>query len=131
MVMSELREQLISTRQLIKEGRPDKALESIERALEELNTPLLTTTQAKDLLGLGSVNTLKMLVRKAGLQVQMHGNRMMISRSELEKLENSSLLRGLHASDRLHEESAELGVPDGLTEDQLQELEELRPGSLP
>jgi hypothetical protein len=131
MVIADLREKLINARQQIEEGHPDKALESIDRALEELNVPLLTTMQAKELLGLGSVNTLKLLVLKAGLQVEMHGNRMMIPRAELERLQNSSLLRGIHAADRLHEESAELGVPDGLSEDQLKELEESRPGTLP
>jgi len=131
MGIGNLREELMSARQQIEEGRPEKALERIDRVLEELNTPLLTTTQAKDWLGLGSVNTLKMLVRKTGVQIEMHGNRMMIPRSALENLQDSPLLRAIHAADRLHERSAELGAPDGLSERQLQELEDARPGSLP
>lgn len=131
MGIGNLREELMSARQQIEEGRPEKALERIDRVLEELNTPLLTTTQAKDWLGLGSVNTLKLLVRKTGVSVEMHGNRMMIPRSALENLQDSPLLRAIHAADRLHERSAELGNPDGLSERQLQELEATRPGSLP
>lgn len=131
MGIRDLREELIGARQQIAEGRPEKALERIDRALEELNTSLLTTMQAKDWLGLGSVNTLKMLVRKTGMQVEMHGNRMMIPRSELENLQNSPLLRSIRDADRFHEQSAELGVLDGLSERQLRDLEDARPGSLP
>lgn len=131
MGIADLREELMNARRQIEEGHPDRAIERIERALEELNTPLLTTTEAKEWLGLGSVNTLKMLVRKAGLQFEMHGNRMMVPRSELERLRDSSLLRGIRAADRLHDRSAELGVSDDLSDHDLQELEASRPGSLP
>ncbi len=131
MSIGDLREELVGARQQIEEGRPEKALERIDRALEELNTPLLTTTQAKVWLGLGPVNTLKLLVRKTGVQVEMHGNRMMIPRSALENLQDSPLLRSIHAADRLHERSAELGAPDGLSGRQLRDLETARPGSLP
>jgi hypothetical protein len=130
MAIGDLHNELIGARKELEEGHPDKALERIDRALEELDTSLLTTTQAKEWLGLGSVNTLKLLVRKAGLHVEMHGNRMMIPRTELEKLQDSPLVRGIRAADRLHEESADLGVPEGLSDDQLQALEDARPGAL-
>jgi len=131
MGIGDLREERIGTCQQIEEGRPETALERIDRALAELNTPLFTTTRAKKWLGLGSVNTLKMLVRKTGVRVEMHGNRMMIPRSALENLQDSPPLRGIRATDRLHEQSAELGAPDGLSEQHLQELEDVWPGSLP
>ncbi len=131
MSIGDLRKALMSARQQLEDGEPEKALERIDRVLEELNTSLLTTTQAKKWLGLGSVNTLKMLVRKTGVRVEMHGNRMMIPRSALENLQNSPLLRGIRATDRLHEQSAELGDPNGLSERQLRDLEDARPRSLP
>lgn len=76
---------------------------------------MLKTIEAADLLGMRSVNTLKTLVRRLGVRVQYHGNRMMIPVSELERLETSDMLRGIRASDRLHEASVGLGRPDGLS----------------
>lgn len=131
MGIAELRRELEAARERISEGKTDEGLQKLDRAIEELRSELLTTTQAKEWLGLGSVNTLKLLVRKAGLQTQQHGNRMMIPVRELERLQDSPLLRGIHASDQLHDASAGLGSSGPLADDELEALTVARPGWLP
>jgi hypothetical protein len=107
-------------------------VERLDKALTALDPDrLLTTTQAAEFLGIRSVNTLKVLVRVEGLRTVRHGNRMMIPLSELERIQHTPRLRGLHASDRIHAETSELGAPEGLTPDELAALETGRPGRLP
>jgi len=73
-----------------------KALDKLDHALKDLGPGrLLTTTEAAEWLGIGSVNTLKLLVRRHGIDYELHGNRMMIPLSELERIQNSSVVRGM------------------------------------
>ena len=55
---------------------------------------------------------------------------MMIPVSSLELLQQGAALRGIRASDRAHDASADLGG-EGLTEEELRDLEAARPGRLP
>lgn len=131
MVIDKVRGDLIQARDEIKQGRSEQAIQSIEHALEELDDRLLTTHEAQMILGLGSVNTLKLLVKKAALHVHFHGNRMMIPMSELRELQNSAVVRGLRTSDRLHAASRDIGAGGELSPEELDDLEEARPGSPP
>jgi hypothetical protein len=131
MTISELKHTLQEARARAEQGHADEAAQLIEQALRGLEETLLTTTQAKEWLGIGSVNTLKLLVRRAGLRTEMHGNRMMIPLSELTRLQGSDELRGIYASDRLHAAAAGLGSEEGLTHDELERLDASRPGTLP
>ena len=51
--------------------------------------------------------------------------------SELEQLQNSSVVRGIRASDRMHHATKDLGAIDGLTPEQMEDLEANRPGRVP
>jgi hypothetical protein len=131
MVIKELRKELNEARTAVQSGRQDDAVVHIDHILEDLSDErLLTTNQARELLGIGSVNTLKLLVKKTRLNVEYHGNRMMIPVGELERLQESALVHGIRTSDHLHAESAGLGG-EGLSPEELSLLEESRPGSLP
>lgn len=116
----------------IEGSQAKKALDKLDRALKDLAPGrLLTTTEAAELLGIGSVNTLKLLVRHHGINYELHGNRMMIPLSELEQLQNSSIVRGIRTSDRTHNVTKDLGAIDGLTPEQMEDLEAGRPGRVP
>lgn len=131
MVIDEVRGALLQARDEMKQGRSKEAIQRIDHVLEELDDGLLTTHEARELLGIGSVNTLKLLVKRAGLRVQFHGNRMMIPMSELTRLQRSELVRGIQTSNRLHAESSGLSGDSELSSEELADLEESRPGSLP
>jgi excisionase family DNA binding protein len=112
----------------IEDGQAKKALDKLDRALKDLAPGrLLTTTEAAELLGIGSVNTLKLLVRRHGINYERHGNRMMIPLSEIEQLQKSSIMRGAQSSDRMHTVTKDLGTSDGLTPEQTEDLKASRP----
>jgi hypothetical protein len=92
----------------------------VKRALPALDgSRPLTTEAAEALLFLGAV-----------VPYERHGNRMMISVSSLEQLQQSAALCGIRAPDRAHDASADLDG-EGLTEEDLRALEAARNGRLP
>ena len=114
------------------EGDLDGVIQTTQRTLEALDGgQLLTTREAARLLGIRSINTLKALVIRNGIPYQKVGNRMMLPLAEVERLRQSPLMRGLRASEALHETTEELGPTDGLTAEEIQALEAARPGHLP
>ncbi len=130
MTITALRHELQQVRAYVANGERDKALDALDRALEDVRPDrLLTTTEAAELLGIRSVNTVKALVRRAGLAYERRGNRMLIPLRELGRIQDSALVRGIQESDRAHD-AADWGG-DGLTAEQLEDLESARPGTLP
>ncbi len=130
MTMTTLRDELRQARAYVVDGERDKALDALDRALEDVQPDrILTTTEAAALLGIRSVNTVKALVRREGLAYERHGNRMMIPLRELERIQGSAMVRGIQESDRAHD-AADWGG-DGLTPEQLEDLERARPGIAP
>ena len=132
MGIGELRKALEEIRLRAAEGDLQQVVSAADSALQVLDGGrLLTTTEAAELLGIRSVNTLKLLVRRLGLRYELHGNRMMIPLAELEAVQSSAEVRGIRASDRAHDESEALGSPHGLSVEQLRDLAASRPGVLP
>jgi len=132
MGVSELRKDLEDIRTSAQAGDLNQIIQTVDRALQTLDgSRLLTTTEAAELLDIRSVNTLKLLVRQSGIPYERHGNRMMISVAALEELKQTALFRGIQASDRAHDATAELGLDDGMTEEQMRDLSAARPGRLP
>ncbi|MDQ2828529.1 MAG: helix-turn-helix domain-containing protein [Chloroflexota bacterium] len=108
-------------------GEQDKAPDPASGDIQP--DQLLTTAEAAELLGIRSMTTLKLLVRREGLAYERHGNHMMIPLRELERLQGSAIVRGIQESDRAHDATVDL---DGaLNEDELEALEAARPGTLP
>lgn len=132
MNIAELRHDLEEARARLREGDADRALDTVDRALRALDGErLLTTTEAAQALGIRSVNTLKALVRTEGVHTVSHGNRMMIPLAEIERIQGSERVRGIRASDRMHDATEWLGRDGGLSEEELEDLEAGRPGRLP
>ena len=132
MSLKNLRKELEEIRTYAREGDLAQVVHTVDRALHTLDSDqLVTTTEAAQLLGIRSVNTLKLLVRRGGIQYEMHGNRMMIPLAELERIQDSPAVRGIRASDRAHDAAEGLGPAEGLTPAQMDDLEAARPGQLP
>lgn len=113
-------------------GNLEGVVEMTQQALQSLASDrLLTTREAAQLLGIRSVNTLKALVIRNGIPYRRVGNRMMLPLAEVEQLRESSLLRGLRASESIHDTIDDLGTPDGLTAAELADIEAARPGRQP
>ncbi len=132
MSITELREDLRELRAYLREGRTDEALGKIDQALQELEGErLLTTTEAASLLGIRSVNTLKLLCRRGDICYVTRGNRTMIPLAELERVQESDPVRRIRILDKMHEETSELGSSGGMTEEQMEALHQSRPGTSP
>ncbi len=132
MAIADVRKDLEAIRAYAQAGDLPQVVHTVEQALHALDEPqLLTTTAAAALLGVRSVNTLKLLVRRSGLRYETHGNRMMIPLTTLEQLQESAAVRGIRASDQAHDTISELGTDQSLTKEELDILEQSRPGRLP
>ncbi|HZU77863.1 MAG TPA: helix-turn-helix domain-containing protein [Dehalococcoidia bacterium] len=132
MSITELRKDLEEIRASARAGDLSQVVEKVDHALGALDSSrLVTTTEAAHLLGIRSVNTLKLLVRQQGIPHELHGNRMMIPIAALERLQENAVVRGLRASDRAHDAIEQLGVPRGLTQKQMDDLSAARPGRVP
>jgi hypothetical protein len=131
MSIAELREELVQVRELVLHGEQERALSTLDRALRELAPEqLLTTTEAANLLGIRSVNTLKLLLRAEEVPVVRHGNRTMIPLGEVERLQRGDRVRGLRTSARMHEAIASLGE-EPVSQEALDIIAAGRPGTLP
>lgn len=132
MSTSDLREDLREIRASAEAGDLPRVIEKVERALRVLDSSrLLTTSEAAALLGIRSINTLKLLVRRLAIPHVLHGNRMMIPLSEVERIQQHQEVRGIRASDQGHDAAEALGTQAGLTGAQLDDLARGRPGVLP
>jgi hypothetical protein len=135
MSIAELRKDLETIRASAKDGDLSRIVQTVDHALRTLDDSRpLTTSEAAELLGIRSVNTLKLLVRQSDVPYEMHGNRMMLPISALEQLQQSAALRGIRASEKAHDAIDALGTEQGvlgLTNQQLRHLATTRPGHLP
>src|SRR5690348_9588921 len=104
MSVTELRKDLEDIRASAEAGDIRRIVQTVDHALRTLDgSRLLTTTEAAEVLGIRSVNTLKLLVRQGDVPYETHGNRMMIPVSALEKLQQDTALRGIRSSDQAHD----------------------------
>lgn len=121
---------------LVAENRAAEIPAVVARARVELldDDALVTTTQAARLLGIGSINTVKAMVR--GGEIVEHrkvGNRTMIPLWEIKRLQASPLVRDLRAIAT----ALSAGAPPGedeetsMSQEQMDILEAGRPGTPP
>lgn len=115
-----------------REGNVDGVIQTAQQTLRTLDGgQLLTTREAARVLGIRSINTLKALVIRNGIPYQRVGNRMMLPLAEVDQLRESPLMRGLRASEAPHDTIDELGPPEGLSIEEMRDLEAARLGRLP
>ena len=127
-----LRKDLQTVIEQAEAGNTAEVVRTAQKALRELDgARLLTTTEAAEALGVRSINTVKLWCRTGFLSSVQRGNRMMIPLAEIERVQNDERVRAIRAADRLHDASKDFGVPEGLTDDEMQRLSAARPGRLP
>lgn len=108
----------------------------VARARDKISdgNTLVTTTQAAKLLGVGSINTVKSMVRRGEIAgVRKVGNRTMIPLAEIKRLQQTDMVRDLRA---IASAMAHGALPDEdegrhMSQEQMDILEAGRPGTLP
>ncbi len=109
----------------------------VARAREEIvdDDTLVTTTQAAKLLGIGSINTIKSMIKHGEIiGARKVGNRAMIPLGEIKRLQNTNVVRDLRAIAHAMTLGALPGEGDDgtrMTQEQMEILEVGRPGNLP
>jgi hypothetical protein len=112
-------------------GEAIQAVAEIDRALEALAPPrLLTTTEAARMLGVRSVNTVKLWCRNGALDCCTVGNRVVVPLDEVERFRHDAQVRDIRALHDLHDSFAKLGSDDPMSEE-LAILSASRPRRLP
>lgn len=132
MTLTEVRREIEAARAAaVAAGNSDVAarLDQVLAALDgEL---LLTTTEAAQRLGIRSVNTVKAMVHAGQIQARKVGTHYRIPLAEIERLRADPTIRRLVAADRIHDETEMLGAIEGMTQEEMDILSEMRPGTLP
>lgn len=132
MDLAALREKLAEARIAARAGDIVATIHNLDLALRELAPQhLLTTTEAAELLGVRSVNTIKLWCRAGYLHGIQIGGRTMIPLSEVERIMGGDQVHMAQTLDTLHEDIEDFGTEAGLTDEQLQDLAASRPGKLP
>lgn len=108
-----------------------RTLQTTLEALEDDRAELLTTTQAAEALGIGSINTVKSWVKTGYLTGVMRGTRTLIPRSEIARIHDSERAQRIRVAEHYHDLSADLGGDEPLSQDELDALDAGRPGTLP
>jgi len=132
--LRELREDLEQLRAYVADGNRDEALRRIDQTLQGLDGERrVTTTEAAELLGIQSVEIVRLLCNRGDIQYTVGDDgEAMISLSEIERVRDSEPVRMIRTLDRLHDEIEELGFPgEPLTEEEMEMLQASRPGTLP
>jgi len=128
----QLRQDLRAVIEQAEAGDTAEVVRTAQKALQELEGDrLLTTTEAAEALGVRSINTVKLWRRNGFLAGVQRGNRTMIPLTEVERVRESERVRAIRAADKLHDASAAFGVPEGLSEEEMEQLSTARPGRLP
>lgn len=132
MTIGTLRDELLQVRATAQSGDIAEIVRQLDDVLEHIRPDrLMTTTEAAHLLGVRSPNTI-LLWRRAGyIKGVKRGGRTLIPLSEIERIENSDQVREIQVLDAAHDEIANLGPADGMTDEQMEVLHASRPGTWP
>ncbi len=131
-ITDQLRKDLRTVIEQAEAGNTGEVVRTAQEALRALDGDrLLTTTEAAEALGVRSINTVKLWHRSGLLSGVQRGNRTMIPLSEVERVRDDERVRAIRAADKLHDASSQFGVPEGLSDEEMQRLSATRPGRLP
>ncbi len=132
MALADLRQELEAARAEAAQAGNRGVVEKLDRLLAELDDDLLLTTkEAARLLGIGSVNTIKAMIHGGQIHARKVGTHYRIPLAEMDRLRRDTTIQALQATSRIHAAIAARGATEGLSTQELEDLEDACPGTLP
>jgi hypothetical protein len=129
-MITELREDLRTARDLAESGDMAGVLRTLDQALAELSDHrLLTMQEAAQLLGVKSHEALAPIMHGNDVPLVWQADQPLVALSDVERVADSEWVRRMQELDRLYDLSGELGRE--MTQEEMDALEEGRPGQLP
>lgn len=130
--LAELRQELERIRVAIAAGATGEALLQIDATLLEIAPArLLTIAEAAEVLHIRTAWIVAILLREEGAALIERGDETLVPLAEVERLYANERVALIRASDRVHDMLEDFGPKEGLTEEQLEDLHNSRPGTLP
>jgi excisionase family DNA binding protein len=132
MIVRDVRDHIEAARKLIDEGDAAEAQRHLSIAARQLEpSTMLTTTEAADLLGIRSKNTIKAMARRGQIGAAIMGNRYMIPMAEIIRLQDEPVIHELHAIQRDYAHMAFPGSDDPVSDEEMESMREGHTGTLP
>lgn len=132
MIVRDVREHIEAAKKLIDEGDLDGAQEQLLVATKEIGAGrMLTTTEAADLLGIRSKNTVKAMARRGQIDAAQRGGRFLIPMTEIIRLQGEPMIHDLQRIEGDYARMAFPGSDDPVSDEEMESLEEGHPGTLP
>ncbi|MGI8854869.1 MAG: helix-turn-helix domain-containing protein [Thermomicrobiales bacterium] len=132
MIVRDVRDHIEAARKLIDEGDAAEAQRHLSIAARQLDpSMMLTTTQAAELLGIRSKNTIKAMTRRGQIAAAIAGNRYMIPMTEIIRLQDEPVIHDLHAIQRDYARMAFPGSDDPVSDKEMESMREGHTGTLP
>ncbi|MGH2343802.1 MAG: hypothetical protein ACRDG4_01150 [Chloroflexota bacterium] len=129
-MIAEVRDELREARRLAESGDMAGVLRTLDRALTELSDRrLLTMEEAAEMLGVKSHEALAPIMHGNGVPLEWRADRPVVALSDVERVAGSEWVLRMQELDRLHDLSSDLGRE--MTQEEMDALEEGRPGQLP
>ena len=132
MAIRALRERLEEARACVAKGETEEALRRIDETLGYLGEPaLLTLEEGADFLNVRSLMIFKLLLQSEGVATVKRDGVVLVPLRELERIYDNERVRGIRASDAVHDELDRAFGTREMTQEELDILEASRPGMYP
>jgi excisionase family DNA binding protein len=132
MIVREVRDHIEAARTLIAEGDTAEAQKHLALAARQLDPgAMLTTTEAAEMLGIRSKNTIKAMARRGQIAAAIVGTRYMIPMTEIIRLQDEPVIHELHTIQRDYARMAFPGSDDPISDEEMESMREGHAGTLP
>lgn len=132
MGVNEIREHVAAARALLDAGDTEGAQRHLGMVANQLAPDrMLTTSEAAELLGIRSKNTIKAMARRGQIAATLVGTRYLIPVAEIARLQDAPVLHELRGIERDYDATAFPGSDDPVGDEEMASLRAGETGTLP
>lgn len=132
MSVKDIRDHVTAAQELIASGDTAGAQRHLDLAARQLDPGrMLTTTEAAELLGIRSKNTIKAMARRGQITATRVGTRYLIPLAEVTRLQDAPVMHELRAIEHDYDAMTFPGSDDPVSEEEMTSLRAGETGALP